>query len=166
MRTLVHFVLLLGLLLCPYTVVGQETTRFGPSDVSAIDELFDRYNQAFSSKDYVKLRDYFQAPFLGFGNVFGREGLNLSTMDVVMDSYRVLLEGLDAQEYERSQLVRRRITALSNDRALVNGTYRRYRKDGTVLLEAAGVYLVTKSSGTWKICGFSAQEIGEFGKVY
>jgi hypothetical protein len=165
MPRLIRVFLLLGFL-SPCASLGQETARFGPSDVFAIDQLFDRYNQAFSSKDYVKLRDYLQAPFLGFGNVFGMDGLNLHTMDAVMNSYRALRDGLDAQQYERSQLIQRRITALSSDRALVNGTYRRYRKDGSILLEAAGIYLVTKSSGTWKICGFSAQEIGEFGKVY
>ena len=163
MRVLAHLFLIYGLL-SPRAVLGQETPRFGQADVAAIDQLFDRYNQAFSSKDYTRLRDYLRAPFIGFAPFVGFG--TVLTMEGVMDSYRVLRDGLDAQEYDRSQLVQRRITALSNDRALVNGVYRRYRKDGTILVEAAAVYVVTKSSGTWKISGILAQEVGEFGKVY
>jgi hypothetical protein len=62
--------------------------------------------------------------------------------------------------------VESRITALAADRALVNGVYRRYRKDGTVLLEASAVYLVSKASGGWKICGVFGQDLENFGKVY
>jgi hypothetical protein len=145
MRALAQFLLLFSVLFSAYGI-SQEKARFGVSDTEAIDQLFDRYNQAFSSKDYVKLRDYLQAPFVRFESVV--------TLQDIMDTYRDLREALDAQQYERSQLVQRRIMALSADRALVNGTYRRYRRDGSVLLEAAGVYLVSKSSGVWKICGF------------
>jgi hypothetical protein len=76
---LVNIVAVLALLLCPNALVAQ-TARFGVSDVTAIDQLFDRYNRAFSSKDYVKLSDYLEAPFLTFP-----KGVEvLPTMDDVM----------------------------------------------------------------------------------
>ena len=161
-RGLVHLPLLV--LVAAGVAFAQQTPRFGQSDVAAIDQLFESYNQAFSARDYAKLKDHLQGPFVGFAPFLGFG--NVLTMDGVMDSYRVLREGLDTQEYQRSTLVQRRITALSNDRALVNGVYRRYRRDGSVLVEGALVYLVTKSSGTWKICGILAQDMSEFGKVY
>jgi hypothetical protein len=174
MRVFVHLVLIYGLL-SSSAALGQEPPRFGQADVAAIDQLFDRYYQAFASKDYAKLRDYLRAPFIldtagdrgpaqrlapfvGLGTVLTLEG--------VIDSYQVLRDSLDAQAYERSQTVQRRITALSHDRALVNSVYQRYRKDGTVLVEAAAVYVVTKSAGAWKVSGILAQEVGEFGNVY
>ncbi|MEI6871785.1 MAG: hypothetical protein WCL08_05830, partial [Verrucomicrobiota bacterium] len=60
----------------------------------------------------------------------------------------------------------KRITALAADRALVNTTGRRFKKDGTVLEEKAFVYFVSKASGSWKIyCTFS-QDVPYFGSVF
>ena len=90
----------------------------------------------------------------------------LETLDDVMKFYREQRDALDAQNYARSQFVQSRITPLAGDRALVDRTYRRYRKDGTVLLEAAAVYVVCKSSGAWKVCGLFPHDLEGFGKVY
>src|SRR5262245_63714770 len=48
-------------------VWSQGTASFGTPDRAAIEQLFDRYAAAFFSKDYVKLREYVQAPFVRFG---------------------------------------------------------------------------------------------------
>ena len=79
-----------------------------------------------------------------------------------------LRDALDKQDFlaSRSQFLDSRLTVLTADRALVNRTFRRNRKDGTILLEAGAIYAVSKSSGTWKICGLLAQDIENFGKVY
>jgi hypothetical protein len=58
------------------------------------------------------------------------------------------------------------MTVLAADRALVNKTFRRYRKDGTLLAEMAVIYVVSKSSGTWKLCGLFNQDWEHFGKTY
>ena len=58
------------------------------------------------------------------------------------------------------------MTILTADRALVNRTFRRNRKDRTIVLEAGAVYALSKSSGTWKICGLFAQDFENVGKVY
>jgi hypothetical protein len=158
----VHIVVVLALILCSKTLLAQQSARFGVSDKAAIEQMFDRYNQAFSTKDYPKLREQLQAPFLRFPASVEV----LPTLDDVMDFYRTLWDSLDSQNYARSQLVESRITALAADRALVDGIYRRYRKDGTVLLEASAIYLVSKSSGAWKICGVMAQDLEAFGKVF
>jgi hypothetical protein len=148
-------------LLCPSLSIAQQSARFGASDKAVIEQLFDRYNQAVSTKDYPQLREQLQAPFLRFP-----AGVEvLPTLDDVMNFYRMLRDSFDLQ-YARSQLVESRITGLAADQALVNGRYRRYRKDGPVLLEAAAIYLVSKSSGAWKICGVFAQDLDAFGKVY
>jgi len=157
-----HIVVVLALLLWPRTSQAQQSPRFGMSDKEAIEQLFDRYNQAFSMKDYPKLREQLQAPFVRFPA--GVEAL--PTLEDAMNFYRTLRDSLDQQNYARSQMIESRITALSVDRALVNAIYRRYRKDGTVLLEASAVYFVSKSSGAWKVCGVFAQDLEAFGKVY
>src|SRR4030095_5382568 len=135
-------------------LLAQSPARFGVAEKAAIEQLFDRYVQAYSTKDYAKLREQLQAPFLRFP-----AGVEvLPTMDDVMNYYRMQRDALDLQNYARSQFVQSRITPLAADRALVNRTYRRYRKDGTVLLEASAIYFVSKSSGAWNICGTFAQD--------
>jgi uncharacterized NTF2-like protein DUF6841 len=152
-------ILLIATAACP--LLG-EPADFEVSDKLAIDRLLDRYIHAFPTKDYGALKECFQTPWVGF-----RGPVNvLQTLDDVINTYRNELNALDESNYDHSQFTGSRIIGLSADRALVNRKYRRYRKDGTVLLETAGIYVVSKSSGKWKICGFMAQDLKEFGKVY
>ena len=44
--------------------VGQEAPGLSPSNKKSVDDLFADYLQAFIAKDYVKLREYLQAPFI------------------------------------------------------------------------------------------------------
>jgi hypothetical protein len=161
-------------LLYPGPSSAQQQERFTPSDKAAIDRLLDDYGQAFVTKDYAKLQQTLQAPFVRFGlSVAGTEARQsdwviLQTLNDVMNWFRGNRDALDKQDFlaARSQFLDSRLTVLTADRALVNRTFRRNRKDGTILLEAGAVYAVSKSSGTWKICGLFAQEFENFGKVY
>jgi hypothetical protein len=149
-------------LACPGLSLGQQPASFATADKIAIEELLDRYVKASSAKDYAKLREELQAPFVRF-----QAGWDvLETLDQAMNFYTSQREALDEQNYLRSQFVRSQITALGADQALVNRTYRRYRQDGTVLLEAAAVYVVSKSSGGWKICGLFPQDSDQIGRIY
>jgi hypothetical protein len=161
-------------LLCPALSFAQQQARFTPSDKAAIDRLLDDYGQAFVMKDYAKLQQTLQAPFVRFGPaVTGtekRQGdwMILQTLNDVMDWFRSNRDALDKQDFlaARSQFLDSRLTVLTAERALVNRTFRRNRKDGTILLEASAIYAVSKSSGAWKICGLFAQDFENFGKVY
>ena len=156
-----YVVVVLTCLLWPGAVLGQQPERFGESSRAAIEELFVRYNQAVSVKHYPGLRQELQAPFVTF-----LAGVQvLPTLDDVMEFYQTLRESFD-QTYARSEMVDSRITALSADRAIVSNLFRRYRQDGTVLLEASGIYFVSRSSGAWKVFGIAGQDREAFGKVY
>lgn len=163
-----HFLIPLVASLLFYSVpcTGQEkVASFAKSDKAAIEQLFDRYSRAYSTKDYAALRECIQVPFIRFpanSAMWDVQG----AMDEAMTYYKNQREALDKDNYDHSQFVRRRITALGTNRALVDHIYRRYRKDGTVLLETAAIYVVSKSSGTWRICGILAQDREEYGKVY
>jgi hypothetical protein len=161
-------------LLYPNLLPAQQRARFAPSDKAAIDRLLDEYGQAFVTKDYAKLQRMLQAPFVRFGpsvtvpETAQGDWVVLHTLDDVMNWFRTNRDALDKQDFlaARSQFLDSRMTVLTADRALVNRTFRRNRKDGTILLEAGAVYALSKSSGTWKICGLFAQEFENFGKVY
>src|SRR5262245_4573123 len=168
----VYICVLVVALAYPEIASVQGTVSFGTAERAAIEQLFDRYQAALSGKDYVKLREYIQAPFVRFGpsNTFAdtssADWAVLPTMDDAINFFRAAREALDAQGAGRFEWRQTQMSALSVDRALVNKTYRRYRKDGTRLLETASFYVVSKSSGSWKICGIMNQELREFGKVH
>ena len=159
-----RILLIASLLSCPALVPGQNTASFGKSNKAAIEQLLDRYVRAYSAKDYAALRECIQVPFIRLPNTAMWDVLG--TVDEAMTYYRNQRDALDKDNYDHSQFVQTRITALGTNRALVDQTYRRYRKDGTLLLEAAAIYVVSKSSGAWKLCGVLVQDLKEFGKVY
>lgn len=133
---------------------GQGTASFGPPEKAAIEQLFDGYTAAFSTQDYARLREYVQSPFVRYGpsNTRAETGLVdwvvLRTMDDTIGFFRTAQDALEAQGVERFEWGQTRISALSVDRALVDKTYRRFRKDGTLVIEAASFYVVSKSSGS------------------
>lgn len=150
---------------CAGAALGQQVAGFPESDKSAIAQLFDRYSRAYSTKDYAALRECFQVPFIRLPADTAMWDVQ-ATMDEVMTYYKNHREALDKDNYDHSQYVRTEIKALGSNRALVDQTYRRYRKDGSVLLEASAIYVVSKSSGTWKLYGILAQDLEEHGKVH
>jgi len=157
--------LVASLLSCTGPVLAQKVASFGESDRAAIAQLFDRYSLAYSKKDYAALRECLQVPFIRLPADTGVWDVQ-GTMDEAMTYYKNHREALDKDNYDHSEYVRTEVTALGANRALVNQVYRRYRKDGTVLLEAAAIYVVNKSSGAWKIYGILAQDVDEYRKVY
>ena len=168
----VYVSLLIAALAYPEVAATQGTASFGPSERAAIQQLFDGYDAAFSKEDYAKLQEYLQAPFVRFGpsNTFAdanaADWVVLRAMDDAIGFFRAARSALKAAGVERFEPMQPRIGALSVDRALVNRTYRRYRKDGTLVMEAASFYVVSKSSGVWKICGILNQDLREFGKIH
>lgn len=171
MRTVHIFMLIVGIAY-PGMASAQGTASFGLREQRAIEQLFAGYGEAYANENYVKLREYVQAPFVRFGpsNTFAETGsadwVVLPTMDDVLGFFRAGRDAVKAQGVQRFEQGQTRITALSVERALVNRSYRRYRKDGTLVTEAASFYVVSKSSGSWKICGIINQDLREFGRVH
>ena len=129
-----------------------------------IQKAWDEYAKAFITKDYDKLRGLLQVPFVRWND---RETTSVESLDKVIENYRRTREALDHRGYKTTQaaLSDARISVLSPTRVLLNIRYRRYKTDGTVLEEGAGIYLMSKTSGNWKIQGILSQDPGEMGKV-
>ena len=141
---------------------AQDTRLFGDADKRAIEQLYDRYGQAFIMKDYNALRECVQAPFV----LFADELRTLKSVEAVLAMYQTLREALDQRGYGYSVVVETHIIPLTADSALINAAFRRYKKDGSLLEEGAAIYAVYKSSGTWKLRGAGRQHLQYFGKTY
>jgi ketosteroid isomerase-like protein len=140
----------------------QERTTFQPTDMSAITEMINDYFVAFTAKDYKALPNFFQAPFLAVG----AQPEMIGTLDAVIERYHHIRDPLDGTDYAVSKAEEIHITALSGQAALANIHWLRYKKNGLLLSEGAEFMMVSKSSGSWKICGSMGQGLSEFGKLY
>jgi|HubBroStandDraft_6_1064221.scaffolds.fasta_scaffold290897_2 hypothetical protein len=145
--------------------IAQDAPGLSPSDKKSIEDLIVvEYMQAFIAGDYTKLRDCFQTPFI---RVTGADRNVLPTLDAVIASYHANLDQLHQRGYATSKIKgAAHIWMLAPDLVLVNQAFTRYKADGSLLEEAGGFYLVSKSSGKWKIVGTIRQDPAFAGKVY
>lgn len=155
LRALTLIAVMLGLL------AGQQ--MFGDSDKAAIEKMYSRYVAAFIKKDYAVLRECVHAPFIVWS---GGEMQPLGSVDAVIENYRKQHVALDARSYGRADVTGMRITALSADSALINASFRRYKKDGSFLEDGAAIYPVCKVAGAWKLCGLMRQDPKLFGRDF
>ena len=141
---------------------AQGAPVFDSSDRIAIDEMYERYFNAFVAQDYKTLRECVQAPFVVMR---GGAMQTLESVDAVTTFYQNQRQTLAQRGYDHSKLLRTQITPLTADSALINKSYTRYKKDGSTLEQGAAVYPVSKSSGMWKLRGVMGQNPQYFGKL-
>ena len=154
------------ILLVTVGIRGEEVARFSQADASAINEMFERYGLTHQNKDYSALTNYIGTPFIQFNQSAESEPKTIETMEAIIQVSRNFGAQLAARGYDHSKYDSKRITVLAADRALVNTKGRRFKKDGTVLEETAFIYLVSKTSGSWKIYGQFNQDVPYFGSVF
>ena len=65
--------------------------------------------------------------------------------------FKAAMEMLAAQSYLRTETKSARICLLNDTAAVLSGQFTRYRKDGSVLAEAAGTYVFAKLPQGWRI---------------
>ena len=131
------------------------------AEKAAIRKMYDRYVQAFIKQDYSVVRESVHAPFVSFG---AGALQTLGSVDAVVEYYRKQRGALEQRGYADAKITAFRIMPLTADSALINASFRRFKKDGSVLEQGAAVYPVCKSAGAWKLCGALRQEPGFFGK--
>lgn len=129
------------------------------ADITA---LINNYAKAFSTKDYDSIREEVQAPFINFNGAI----ITTPTVDDVVANYRRGRDSMDKTDYGSSEPEEIRITPLTDKTALVDIHWQVFKKDGSPLHEGGEILMVSKSTGSWKLCGAMHQEPSEFGKTY
>ena len=69
------------------------------------------------------------------------------------------LKTLSADGYMRSEWPIRNICALGVSAAIVSGRYVQYRKDGSVIGEAAATYMFAKTTDGWRIVSWATHDV-------
>ena len=131
------------------------------ADREAIEAMFVSYNRALIEKNYTALREHLESPFI----VIDDTSRVVSDMDTVIEGFRRRREGMDPQGYSTSTPGPALFLPLTESRVLMNRAIRHYKKDGTLLEEQANVYIVSRSSGRWRILGVMPQDPSQVGKL-
>jgi hypothetical protein len=130
------------------------------ADERAIEEMFVSYNRALIEKDYVALREHLESSFI----VIDATTQVVSDLDAVIEGFRRRREAMDPQGYATSTPGAAHFLVLTEDRVLMDRAVRHYKRDGTLLQEQANVYIVSRSSGRWRIAGVMRQDPSQVGK--
>lgn len=153
------FATLLGL---PALFPVQHASSDRAEYAAGITALINNYAKAFSTKDYDTIREEVQAPFVNFNGKI----VTTLTIDDVVANYRRGRDSMDKMDYGSSKPYEMRITPLTDTTALVDIHWQVLKKDGSPLRQGGEVMMVSKSTGSWKLCGAMHQEPSEFGKTY
>ena len=110
---------------------------------------FDQYYAWFSEgrSDLIAARAY-QAPSLFLAPTSSDVR---SSSDAVRARFEAVLKPLIADGYVRSEMPNASICVLNETTATVSGRYIRYRKDGSIIGNLGGIYIFTKTTGSWRI---------------
>lgn len=130
------------------------------AEKQAIETMFVSYNRALVEKDYLALREHLELPFI----VIDDTTRVVSDLDGVIEGFRRRREAMDPQGYSASTPGPALFLPLTESRVLMNRAIRHYKKDGTLLEEQANVYIVSRSSGRWRILGVMRQDPSQVGK--
>jgi len=135
---------------------------FSEQEAAAIKAVVAGYFDSFTRKDWARFATSFQTPFV----IVGLGPSLIPTVDDIVRGFQMVHDRLDTMDYVASKPVDVRVTPLGPQRALAAIHWQRFKKDGSVLNEGAEIFVFSKGSGTWKMCGNLGQELAQFGKVF
>ena len=115
-----------------------------------IEKLVDTYVDAFIDKNYSKIDEITDVPFVFVNN---DETLSYSTKESLIERYKGIRESLDNSDYSHSQVISIDISPINDSIAKARIAYSRKDKSGEVFHKGQGVYLFRKKSNQWFLVG-------------
>ena len=117
------------------------------ADRSAVEKLMHDYFQAYSRGDMEAVMKFINVPFV----VSGPKVQGLYNGDEPMAWYTNFRDAAVKQGYAKTEWLDLGVKILGQSYAIAEGTYVRYKTDGTELNRSGGTYLLSKVDGVWKI---------------
>ena len=115
-----------------------------------IEKLVDTYVDAFIDKNYSKIDEITEVPFVFVNN---DETLSYSTKESLIERYKGIRESLDNSDYSHSEVTSIDISPINDSIAKARIAYSRKDKSGEVFHKGQGVYLFRKKSNQWFLVG-------------
>ena len=127
---------------------------FGEKESADIRAVVNEYLRAFTAKDFEAFRAVFQPPYMMWA--IGGSPNMLTSLDDIVNRYRMLRDSLDATDYAVSKAAGMTITPLSTTAALVDIHWRRDKKDGTLFNEGGGSWRCSRRRRAGRSAGILA----------
>ena len=115
-----------------------------------VEKLINDYSNAFASKDYSKIDDLTEVPFVLVNN---DKTVSFSTKKELIAEYKRLREAFDESDYSHSEITSLEIIKLNDFIFTSKMAYDRYNKSGGVFHSGEGIYLFRKKNGKLFLVG-------------
>ena len=128
--------------------VPSEGEQSGPAE--DIEKLVNTYVDAFIDKNYSKIDEITEVPFVFVNN---DETLSYSTKESLIEWYKSIRESLDDSDYSHSEVTSIDISQINGSIAKAKVAYARKNKSGDVFHNGEGIYLFRKKEDQWFLAG-------------
>ena len=115
-----------------------------------VEELINDYNNAFIAKEYSKIDDLTEVPFVLVNN---DKTVSFSTKEELIGEYKRIRESLVESDYSHSEITSLEIIKLNDFIFTAKMAYDRYNKSGVVFHSGEGIYLYRKKNGKLFLVG-------------
>ena len=113
------------------------------SSIKEVEELINDYNNAFIAKEYSKIDDLTEVPFVLVNN---DKTVSFSTKKELIAEYKRIRDSLVESDYSHSEITSLEIIKLNDFISTAKMAYNRYNKSGGVFHSGEGIYLYRKKN--------------------
>ena len=120
------------------------------SSIKEVEKIINDYNNAFIAKDYSKIDELTEVPFVLVNN---DKTVSFSTKNELIAEFKRLREAFDESDYSHSEITSLEIIKLNDFITTAKMAYDRYNKSGGVFHSGEGIYLYRKKNGKLFLVG-------------
>ena len=134
------------------TPVMAQQAQLSAADITKIkgevEAALNHYVKLFSAQDAKGIATtVFSNPSMAMGP----NGPTVQTPDKVQANYQKSFDDLKKQDYDHSVFSNMKVCVTSANSAIIGGTFKRIKKDGSEIMEARASYLYTKTPDGWRL---------------
>lgn len=120
-----------------------------------VTSFLESYVVAFSARDVKAIAGKIYAdPSFSLGP----KGMTVVTSEQLAANFSGTFKDLEKDQYDHSELGTPWVCVMNARSAIAGGTFKRIRKDGSVLLDASASYLFISTPDGWRIAGLMGLE--------
>ena len=120
------------------------------SSIKEVEKIINDYNNAFIAKDYSKIDELTEVPFVLVNN---DKTVSFSNKNELIAEYKKVREPLVESDYSHSEITSLEIIKLNDFIFTAKMAYDRYNKSGVVFHSGEGIYLYRKKNGKLFLVG-------------
>ena len=133
-----------------HIVIDPSKVDSSESSIKEVKELINDYNNAVITKQYSKIDELTEIPFVLVNN---DKTVSFSAKNELIAEYKRIRESFDESDYSHSEITSLEIIKLNDFIFTAKMAYDRYNKSGGVFHSGEGIYLFRKKNGELFLVG-------------